>query len=143
MSSTGATGSTASQAGDKASQVADRAQDKAGQVQDKANEVKDQATEKAGQIKEQATAKADEGLDKASEGLGTAADRLREQAEGDGPVPAQAAMVADRLDQASSYFKDKDTNEIVSDLETFIRSKPVESVIGAVAIGFVLAKIVR
>lgn len=143
MSTTGSTGSTATQASDKASQVADQAQQKVGQVQDKASDVKDQATEKAGQVKEQATAKADQGLDKASDGLGTAGDKLREQAEGDGPVPPQAAMVADRLDQASSYFKGKDTNEIVSDLEAFIRSKPVESVVGAVAIGFVLAKIVR
>ncbi len=143
MSATGSTGSTASQGSDKASQVADQAQQAVGQVQDKASEVKDQATEKVGQVREQATAQTDQGLDKASQGLSTAADKLREQAEGDGPVPAQASMVADRLEQASNYFKDKDTNQIVSDLEAFVRSKPVESVIGAVAIGFVLAKIVR
>lgn len=132
---------------DKAGQAADQAKDKAGQVadqaRDKAGQVADQAKAKVGQVQDQATAKADQGLDKASEGLGGAADKLREQAEGDGPVPAQAAMVADRLDQVSGYFKDKDTNQIVSDLEAFVREKPVESLIGAVAIGFVLAKLVR
>lgn len=141
------TTSPSSSTGDKAGQATDQARDKAGQVadqaRDKAGQVADQAKEKVGQVQEQATAKADQGLDKAAEGLGGAADKLREQAEGDGPVPAQAAMVADRLDQVSGYFKDKDTNQIVSDLEAFVREKPVESLIGAVAIGFVLAKLVR
>lgn len=52
-------------------------------------------------------------------------------------------MVADRLEQASHYLKGKDTNQIITDLAAFVREKPVDSVIGAVAIGFILARIVR
>lgn len=145
MSSTGsaAQGSSQSSAGAQAGQVADQAQEKVGQAKEKATEVKDQAADKASQLKDQATDKADQGLDKASDGLSTAADKLRDQSGEGGPLPAQAGMVADRLEQASSYLKGKDTNEIVSDLEKFVREKPVESVIGAVAIGFILAKILR
>ena len=137
------TGSTQSGASAQAGKVADQAQEKVGQAKDKATEVKDQATDKAGEVKDQAVEKADQGLEKASGGLSTAADKLREQSGEGGPLPAQAGMVADRLEQASSYLKDKDTNEIISDLEAFVREKPVESVIGAVAIGFILAKILR
>ncbi|HEV2527044.1 MAG TPA: hypothetical protein VGT61_01120 [Thermomicrobiales bacterium] len=140
---TSGSGQAGTSRADQFNQSADQAQEKLGQARDKAAEVKDQMTSKVSDVREQATAKSDQGLDQASQGLGQAADLVRKQAEGDGPVPAQAAMVADRLEQASSYFKDKNTNEIVSDLETFVRSKPMESVVGAVAIGFVLAKILR
>ena len=139
MSSGNATTSTS----DQMNKAADQAQEKLGQAKEKAGELRGQVTDKASELRDQATDKADQGLDQAAGGLSKAADMVREQAEGDGPVPAQASMVADRLEQASSYFEGKDTNEIISDLEAFIRSRPVESVIGAVAIGFVLAKIVR
>lgn len=127
--SSGGTGTSTS---DQMNKAADQAQEKLGL-----------AKEKAGELRGQATDKADQGLDQAAGGLSKAADMVRQQADGSGPVPSQASMVADRLEQASSYFEGKDTNEIISDLETFIRSKPVESVVGAVAIGFILAKIVR
>ena len=147
MSSTGSAAQRSSQstsdASAKAGQAADQAQEKLGQASDKASELKNQATDKASELKDQATDKADQGLEKASGGLSTAADKLREQSGEGGPLPAQAGMVADRLEQVSGYLKDKDTNEIISDLEAFVREKPVESVIGAVAIGFILAKILR
>lgn len=126
------TGNSSTSTSDQMNKAADQAQEKLGQVK-----------EKAGEIRSQATDKADQGLDQAAGGLSKAADMVRQQAEGGGPVPPQASMVADRLEQASSYFEGKNTNEIISDLETFVRSKPVESVVGAIAIGFVLAKIVR
>lgn len=126
------TGSSSTSTSDQMNRAADQAQEKLGQAKEKASEIRGQATDKA-----------DQGLDQAAGGLSKAADMVRGQAEGDGPVPAQASMVADRLEQASGYFEGKDTNEIISDLEAFVRSRPVESVIGAVAIGFILAKIVR
>ena len=136
-------GQSSSATADQFNKAADQAQEKLGSAKDKASEISDQVSSKASDLKNQATDRTDEGLDQASDGLGQAADKLREQAEGDGPVPAQAAMVADKLDQAAGYLQGKDTNEIISDLEEFVRSKPLESVLGAVAIGFVLAKIVR
>ena len=125
-------GSASTSTSDQMNKAADQATEKLGQ-----------AKEKAGELRGQATEKADQGLDQAAGGLSKAADVVRQQAEGDGPVPAQASMVADRLDQVSGYFEGKDTNEIIGDLEAFVRSRPVESVVGAVAIGFVLARIVR
>lgn len=136
-------GSAGTSTNDQMNKATDQAQEKVGQAKEKATEVKDQATEKAGEVKDQAMEKADQGLDKASAGLSTAADKLREQSGESGPLPAQVSVVADQLEKASSYFEGKDTNEIISDLETLIRNKPVESVVGAVAIGFILAKIIR
>ncbi len=126
------TGGSSPSTSDQMNKAADQAQEKLGQAKDKASELRGQATDKA-----------DQGIDQAAGGLSKAADMVRQQADGDGPVPAQASLVADRLDQASSYFEGKDTNQIISDLEAFVRSKPIESLAGAVAIGFVLAKIVR
>ena len=137
------TGSSSSSTSDQMNKAADQAEEKLGQAKEKAGEIRGQATDKAGEVKDQALEKADQGVDKASAGLSTAADKLREQSGEDGPLPAQVSVVADQLEKASSYFEGKDTNEIISDLEAFIRNKPVESVIGAVAIGFILAKIVR
>lgn len=108
-----------------------------------AGKVADQAQERVGQVKDQATEEANQGLDKASSGLGTAADKLKELSGQGGSLPAQAGMVADRLEQASNYLKGKHANQIITDLAAFVREKPVESVMGAVAIGFILARIVR
>ncbi len=88
--------------------------------------------------------KSDKGIDSAASGLEQAANKLRQQGEQrEGTMGTAAAKTADTLETASTYLHEKDTDQLVTDLEALVRRKPVESVLVAAGIGFVLSKIVR
>ncbi len=128
----------------KADQAKDKASDVAGKAQAKAGEATEKAQEKAGQVGEQVHSKTDKGIDTAASGLEQAAGMLRQQGEGrEGTVGTAATKTADTLETASTYLHEKDTDQLVTDLEALVRRKPVESVLVAAGIGFVLSKIVR
>ncbi|MEJ7900741.1 MAG: hypothetical protein WKF63_02795 [Thermomicrobiales bacterium] len=134
----------AGQAKEKAGQVKDKAEDVASQAQEKAGELGSQAKEKASQAGEQLHSKSDKGIDTAASGLEQAAGMLRQQGEQrEGAVGNAATKTADTLETASTYLHEKDTDQLVTDLEALVRRKPVESVLVAAGIGFVLSKIVR
>jgi len=126
----------------------DQAKDKATEAVDatkqKATEATDAAKEKAGQLADQAGTKVDAGMDKAAGGLDKAADMLRgkgEQAEDpSAALPSAATKAAERLDAASGYLKDKDSEQLIADLEALVRRKPVESLLVALGAGFLVSK---
>jgi len=122
-----------SQIGDKYNQAAVTAREKGEEAKQKASEVGHKAQDRA-----------DEGMDKAAAGLGQAAERIRAQGEQRGGTMATAATrTADSLDSASQYLRDKDTDQLLSDLEALVRRKPVESMLAAAGIGFLLSRLVR
>lgn len=144
---------TAGSAKEKGKEVADTAKQKAGKVSDKASEVTskvqdkasvvtDTAKDKASEVGDKAQEKSDQGIDKAATGLGQAAEMLRQQGEQRGGTVASAATVtAEKLDGASQYLKDKDTGQLLTDLEALVRERPVESLLVAAGAGFLLSKI--
>lgn len=126
-------------------ETAGHGQSAAGQAMDMAAEKASQVSEKAGQVGEQATAAVDQGIDKAASGLDMAAGMIRERGEhmGEGGVQSSAVMVADKLDAASSYLRDKDSGQLIADLEELVRRKPAQSLLVAAGIGFLLSKWMR
>jgi ElaB/YqjD/DUF883 family membrane-anchored ribosome-binding protein len=81
-------------------------------------------------------------MDQAASGLDQAASKLREQGgQQGGTVGNAAATAADSLEGASSYLREKDTDQLMDDLESLIRRKPTESLLVAAGIGFVLSKV--
>ncbi|HYI25803.1 MAG TPA: hypothetical protein VD767_10365 [Thermomicrobiales bacterium] len=128
----------------KASDLAGQAKDKAGDVAGKAEDLTRTAQEKATEAGRMAQEKADAGMDAAASGLGQAASMLRQQGEQrEGTVGDAATRTADTLESASSYLQNKDTSQILDDIEAFVRQRPVESVLIAAGIGFILSKIVK
>lgn len=124
----------------KGQQAADTAKQKAGQASEKAHEAAGKAHEAAGQ----AEARADQGMHQAASGLDQAADTLREKGgQQGGSMGSAAAMTADKLDSASGYLRDKDTEQILNDVESLVRRKPTESLLVAAGVGFVLSKVFR
>ena len=117
------------------------------QAKEKATQVVDTAKEKAGQVAEQVSTKADAGIDKAAGGLDKAAEMLRQRGEqmgGQGSgVQSVAATAATRLDNAAQYLRDKDTDQLVADLEDLVRRKPAQTLLVAAGVGFLLSKVVR
>jgi ElaB/YqjD/DUF883 family membrane-anchored ribosome-binding protein len=120
--------------------MGDTYQDAADTAKDKGQE----AMQRAGEMGSKAQHKADEGMERAASGLGQAAEKLREQGQQRGGTMAStASMTADKLDSASQYLRDKDTDQLMTDLEALVRRKPVESLLAAAGIGFVLSKLIR
>lgn len=110
----------------------------------KGQQAKDTAQQKVGEASDKAQDKADKGMDKAASGLDQAADKLREQGgQQGGTVGSAAAMTADKLESAGGYLREKDTDQLVNDLEALIRRKPMESLLVAAGVGFVLSKLFR
>jgi len=124
---------TAKQKGEQAAQTAKQ----------KTGQMADQAQQKAGQMTDKAQAKADQGMDMAASGLDQAADTIRQQGQqmGGGTVSNAVNTAANTLDSASQYLREKDTDQLLNDLESLVRRKPVESVLVAAGVGFVLSKI--
>jgi ElaB/YqjD/DUF883 family membrane-anchored ribosome-binding protein len=99
----------------------------------------------ASQMADKATSKLDTGMEMASERLGSIAETMRDKSEsmGDGQMQTIVSGVADKVESGAAMLRTKETDEIVADLETFVRSKPVESLLIAAGIGFVLSKAMR
>jgi len=117
-----------------------------GTVQEKAGQAVETAKEKVGQVTDQASTKVDAGMDKAAGGLQTIADTIRDKAPDGGQgggVGSVVATTADTLESAAHYLRDKDTDQLMTELEGLVRRKPVESLVAAAALGFVLSKVLR
>lgn len=135
-----------STAKDKGQEAVSTAKDKGGEAvstaMDKGGEAVSTAKDKASEVSGQAQDKADQGMTKAGDSIGQAADALRQRGEGtSGAMGTAATTAADTLDSAGSYLREKDTDQVLKDLEDLIRRKPVESLLVAAGAGFVLSKI--
>jgi len=118
----------------------DQAADMTAKAQEKASELSGKAQEMGGMAQD----KADAGMDKAATGLGQAAEMLRGQgAQHEGAIGSAATRTADTLDTASQYLREKDTDQLMNDIEAFVRQRPVESVLIAAGVGFLLSRVVR
>jgi ElaB/YqjD/DUF883 family membrane-anchored ribosome-binding protein len=103
-----------------------------------------QARQAATKAREKAQEQAEAGIDTAAEGLSSAADKIRERAAGVDGMPAQAGTkVADTMERTAGYLREHDTNEIVDDLERYVREHPVQAVAGAIVGGFVIGRILK
>jgi ElaB/YqjD/DUF883 family membrane-anchored ribosome-binding protein len=95
-------------------------------------------------VQERAISGADKGREKAAEGLGSAAEKMRSRAEEDtgmrGTVEGKAA---EAMDKTAGYLKEHDSQELMHDLEEYVKAHPMQAAAGALVAGFVLAKIVR
>jgi ElaB/YqjD/DUF883 family membrane-anchored ribosome-binding protein len=127
---------------DKASDLKDKASQAAGTAQEKAGQAAETAKEKASEVADQAHSMSDKGIDSAASGLGQAASMLREQGGSrEGTIGTAATKTADTLEQASTYLRDKDTDQLVTDIEAMVRKRPIESVVVAAGIGYLLSKV--
>jgi ElaB/YqjD/DUF883 family membrane-anchored ribosome-binding protein len=136
---------------DKAKDAANTAKDKGQEAKQKGQQAMDDMSQKGqnakaktGDAAHKAQEGADQGMDQAASGLNQASDMLRSKGgEQGGSVGSAAAATADKMDTASGYLREKDTDQIVTDLEALVRRKPTESLLVAAGIGFVLSKVFK
>jgi ElaB/YqjD/DUF883 family membrane-anchored ribosome-binding protein len=61
-----------------------------------------------------------------TQGLGTAAEQVRE-----------------RVDSTMEYFRDHDTQKMMNDLTTYVKTHPVHALVGAAVFGFFAGRMLR
>jgi ElaB/YqjD/DUF883 family membrane-anchored ribosome-binding protein len=115
-----------------------------GSMQGRAQEMAGTAQEKAAEMGHKAQDQVDKGTDQAASGLQQAADKLRDQTEGSSGMPAQAGVkVADTMETAATYLREHDTEDMVGDLEKYVKAHPTTALAGAVVAGFFIGRMLR
>ena len=72
-----------------------------------------------------------------ADGVTNAASRVQERASEYG------RKAVDQFNAASEYFRDHDMNEIAEDAKAWVREHPTQALIGAAAVGFLAAALLR
>jgi len=88
------------------------------------------------------TDKVNSTMGKAAEGLDRISGTVREKTEemGENQLTSMAKGTADRIESGAQALRSMDTDEMITNVESMIRQKPVESLLVAAAVGYVLAR---
>jgi ElaB/YqjD/DUF883 family membrane-anchored ribosome-binding protein len=124
-------------------QVKDKAAEATQKAQEKASEVGQKAQEKASEVADRAQQKVDEGIHTAAGGVESTAQKIREKTEGSGTLEDAGAKVADTMERTAGYLREKDSAQLMDDLEQYVREHPMQAIAGAVIGGFVISRILR
>jgi ElaB/YqjD/DUF883 family membrane-anchored ribosome-binding protein len=143
---------TAQETKDAAMQTAQEIKgDVQAQATEIAGEAKQQAGEMLGQAKEQATNAFTQQREQAVSGLGSLADALRNTAQSmkDSNDGAQAGIArfvddaAERLSQSADFLRDKDTSQLLHDVQDFAKKQPLAFVGAAFGVGIIAARLLK
>jgi len=141
VSTAGGTGTTGSTSGSPTDQAKETMQS----VKENADQVIGTASSKASELGDRATEQADAGMEKAASGMDSLAGTLRDrgQSMGEGQLQSAAMTAADKLESGAEKIRQTDTDQLIAQLETFVRQKPVESLVIAAAAGYLFSKALR
>lgn len=135
---------------DKAAETVSTAKDKATEMastaKDKVSSMTGPAADKAKQAAGTATEKIDQQRDTVAGGLDTVATQLRDRAETlpGGEKTTQAAQTAaEKLQTASGYLREHEVSDMMTDVEQLVRSHPTQSLVVALAAGFLLGRALK
>ena len=117
------------------------------EVESTVDHVTDTVREKGNELGRRAVAAIDErrlgvadGLEGTARTLHTKADSL---ADGGERVSKVAHDVADKVDNASRYIRDKDAKDMLADVETMVRKHPARSLLAVLAVGYLAGRALR
>jgi ElaB/YqjD/DUF883 family membrane-anchored ribosome-binding protein len=114
------------------------------EVQGRAQQYGEAATEKASEYGERMQGQIDAGRQQAAEGMERGAEKVREgTAASTGIATKAGTKVADRMETAAGYLRAHNTQEMLSDVESYAKSHPGKALAGAVVTGFLIGRILR
>ena len=114
------------------------------QAQRSGTQARQDMSQKATEFTEKTREKADEGMNKAAGTMEDTAQKLRGRTEDKGGMQAKAGeKVAEGMEKTAGYLREKDTQQIMDDVEQYVREHPVQAIAGALFGGFVIARILR
>jgi hypothetical protein len=115
-------------------------------LRDKIVDVTSKVKEKAGQMADKVSDTVDKTRDQAAAGLDRAASALHDNAEeipGGPKVVNVAHSIADGMESAAQYLREANFEEMKEGLLETCRKYPAQTLIGALAVGFLLGRVVR
>lgn len=124
-------GGAGSEASGGVQQATDKVAEGASQVAEKAQEGVEQLKERAGEMEQT-------GRETAASTMERTAETIRERV----PVPG-AESAAQGMEQAAGYLQTHSTDQMVGDLESYIRQHPMPALVTALAAGVVLGRVMR
>jgi hypothetical protein len=117
-----------------------------GDIRDKIVDVTSKMKEKAGQMAGKMADTVDKTRDQAADGLDRAASTLHDKAEEvpGGPKAIHVAhTIADGMESAAEYLRDANFEDMKESVLDSCRKHPAETLIGALAIGFLVGRAIR
>lgn len=121
--------------------ASDAAKDSAASLKDNAANFAKQAAEKARDLAADGKARAGDALDEVSRLMGSAADTV-DQKIGEN-YGKYARSAADGIASFSESLKAKEIDDLVADVQGFVRKSPAVAIGVAAAVGFVVARLVK
>jgi len=131
---------------DRVSNLDERRTDNVEKLKDKLEDVASKAKDKAEQWRETAAETVDRQRENVSSGLERAASTLHEKATNipGGPRAVTAAhRLADGMETTASYLREHDLADMRDDFISLCKQHPVQALVSAVAVGFLLGRSVR
>jgi ElaB/YqjD/DUF883 family membrane-anchored ribosome-binding protein len=130
----------------RVSNFGERRTDNTEKLKEKIEDIASRARDKAGQWTDAASETVDQQRETVSTGLDRAASTLHEKAErlpGGSQAVNAAHRIADGMESTASYLRQHDFADMRDDLVNVCRRHPVQALISAVAVGFLLGRSVR
>jgi len=113
-------------------------------------DVEGRVRERMGAMRDEVESRADEMMSRAAEGLDSAAGRIdefaeRQQGQGGakGRMGRMAHGTAETIESVARYLRDNDVEGLQQDLERQVRSNPIQTLLIAVAAGWMVGKLLR
>jgi ElaB/YqjD/DUF883 family membrane-anchored ribosome-binding protein len=133
------TGQVRAAAANVGEQVRERASELGDDVRERASELGDQVRERAGDLATSARLRTADGLESAAHRLEDVAHRADQ--------PSRAADVAGRvaggMESTADYLRASDAGQMRSDVERAVREHPVQMILGTLAVGFLVGRLLR
>lgn len=100
--------------------------------------------QRASQVGQAAQQQVESGKGQAAGVMQRTAEELRHRTEGQGGMPQRiGSTAAETLDRTAGYLQEHSTGEIMDDAESYVRAHPVQTVLGAAAVGFIVGRLIR
>lgn len=106
-------------------------------------QTKEKVMSTAEPVMEKVSSGAEAGKEKAATGMESAAEALRSRVGGDGALATVGTRAADSLEKTAHYIREHETQELWSDVQEYVRQHPGTALIGALAAGFVISRVLR
>mgnify|MGYP001334895623 FL=1 len=130
---------TREQASQTSSDVMEESKRKASEMSSRAKEQFNKAMETGKSKAEQARVSAADGLERAASKVQETAGRLP----GGERVQGAVRSISTGMERSATYLREHDLTDMQSDVENFVRRHPGQSLIAALAAGFLLAQTIR
>jgi len=116
--------------------------DTASQESGKKSSIAGKASEGASMAKEKATSGTDTLIEKAAGGLESLSSTMSSKSEsmGSGQIQSIAGSAAGTLAQGAEMLRGRDSEQMMSDLEELVRKKPLESLLVAAGVGYLISR---